>query len=172
MNSYPAALSGGRPGQTCILMQSALGQECVPSAVHCVWKCLSILNARMGCTAGSAGSMQSKALHNLCQRMRARKDTKESHSDPECGNSTSLRSKTSAYSCSGSSLGQPKLLQLRAVCKGAPKISLISVCETSTDPIVDKTPDWLSAFCRLADNQQCRSCKLPECSCLPGWGRR
>ena len=105
MNSYPAALSRGRPGRTCILMQSAYGQECILLAVHCVWKRLSILNARMGCTAGSARSMQSKAQHNLYQRMRACKDPKESHSDPDCGSSTSpLQGKTSAYSCPGSSL--------------------------------------------------------------------
>ena len=105
MNSYSAALSRGRPGRPCILMQSAFGQECIPSAVHCVWKCLSILKARVRCNSGSARSMQSKAQHNLYQRMRARKEPKESHSDPECGSSTSrLRSKTSACSCPGSSL--------------------------------------------------------------------
>ena len=105
MNSYPAALSRGRPGRNCILMQSAFGQECIPSAVHCVWKCLSILKARVRCNSGSARSMQSKAQHNLYQRMRARKEPRESHSDPERGGSTSpLRSKTSAYSCLGSSL--------------------------------------------------------------------
>ena len=105
MNSYPAALSRGRPGRTCILMQSAFEQECIPSAVHCVWKCLSILNTRVRCNSGSARSTQSKAKRNLYQRTRARKDPTESPSDPECVRSTSpLRSKTSACLCPGSSL--------------------------------------------------------------------
>ena len=86
MYSHPVALSRGRPGRTCILMQSAVG----PAAVHCVWECLSILKARVRCNySGSAKSMQSQVQHNFCQRMRARKELGKSHSDPECGSSTS-----------------------------------------------------------------------------------
>ena len=46
-----------------------------------------------------------------CIKECARKDPKESHSDPDCGSSTSpLQGKTSAYSCPGSYLGALEVL--------------------------------------------------------------
>ena len=46
-----------------------------------------------------------QAQHNLYQRMRVRKDPKESQGDPGCSSRTSpLQGKTSAYSCPGSFL--------------------------------------------------------------------
>ena len=73
LNSSQAALSTGRPGQSCILLHSAYRQEGIPPTVHSVCMCMSRLKARVKCKSGSARSMRSKALHNLYQRMRARK---------------------------------------------------------------------------------------------------
>ena len=75
----------------------------LPPTVHSVCMCMSRLKARVRCKSGLARSMRSKALHNLYQRMRARKrPCRKFQGDQNRVNSTSpLRSKISVNSCLG-----------------------------------------------------------------------